>query len=150
MRKKKEIKQGQYKVKHKVKYKGNPDNVYYRSSWELYFMYWLDTNDTVLEWKSEEVIVPYISPVDEKYHRYFVDFWAKMKTKNGPKEFLIEIKPKNQTMPPKPQKRTTKQYIDKITTWSINEAKWKYAQEYAEQNNMIFQILTEDQLFKHK
>lgn len=139
--------QGKYKVKNKEKYKGDYDKVFYRSSWELQFMVWLDKTETVLYWQSEELVIPYLSPVDNKYHRYFIDFWARMKTNNGEKDFIIEIKPKIQTSPPKIPKRKTKQWLDKVATFAINQSKWESAETYANQRNMKFMVLTEDHLF---
>jgi trans-aconitate methyltransferase len=66
---------GKYRPISPQKYKGNPTEIYYRSLWELRFMKWCDENKKVLEWGSEEIVVPYRSPLDGKYHRYFVDFY---------------------------------------------------------------------------
>ena len=93
--------QGKYKVKNYQKYKGDPTNVIYRSSWELKFLKYCDLNDNVLEFGSEEVIVPYMSPLDNRIHRYFPDFYIKVREKNGKiKKYLIEIKPKKQVIGP--------------------------------------------------
>ena len=93
--------QGKYKVKNYQKYKGDPTNVIYRSSWELKFLKYCDLNDNVLEFGSEEVIVPYMSPLDNRIHRYFPDFYIKVREKNGKiKKYLIEIKPKNKSLDP--------------------------------------------------
>ena len=60
-------------------------------------MIYCDTNEKILEWGSEEIIVPYRSPVDNRYHRYFPDFYVKVKDKNGKiKKMIIEIKPYKQ------------------------------------------------------
>lgn len=144
---------GKFKIKNKEKYIGDYDNVWYRSSWECYFMSWLDKTDEIINWKSEEIAIPYISPVDGKYHRYFVDFWIKMKTKNGIQEFLVEIKPAAQVAKPEPPKKVTKQYKQKVLTWITNKQKWEAAISYAENNGMHFKILTEKELgldYKYK
>ena len=110
-------------------------------------MVYCDTNKSILEWGSEEVIIPYISPWDGRVHRYFPDFYIKVKQKNGSlKKFIIEIKPKKQTKPPRPVERKTKKWINEVRTWGINEAKWKSATKWCEDNNMKFQIITEDHL----
>ena len=58
-------------------------------------MDWLDRNPDIISWASEELVIPYISPVDNRQHRYFPDFLVKMKTREGKtKTVLIEVKPK--------------------------------------------------------
>jgi hypothetical protein len=139
--------QGKYIVRNKKKYIGDHYNVVYRSSWELKFLAWCDNNPNVVEFSSEEIVIPYKSPVDGKYHRYFVDCFVKVKDKNGNvKSYLIEIKPKKQTQQPTPQRRVTKRYITEVTTWGINQAKWKAATEYCLDRNWEFKLITEDHL----
>tara|TARA_R100000005_G_C4958481_1_gene176184 strand:+ start:80 stop:523 length:444 start_codon:yes stop_codon:yes gene_type:complete len=140
--------QGKYKVKNYQKYKGDPTNVIYRSSWELKFLKYCDLNDNVLEFGSEEVIVPYMSPLDNRIHRYFPDFYIKVREKNGKiKKYLIEIKPKKQVIgPSKNPKRKTKNWINEVKEYAKNQAKWKAAREYCEDRLLEFKILTEDEL----
>ena len=129
------------------KYIGDPNNIIYRSSWECRVMDWLDRNPDIISWASEEMTVPYKSPVDGRFHRYFPDFLVKIKTKDGiTKTMMLEIKPKHQTMPPEPQQRKTKKYINEVVTWGINQAKWKAANEYCLDRGWEFKILTEDHL----
>ena len=138
---------GRYNPVNPKKYKGNPQNIIYRSLWERKFMVYCDTNDKVLEWGSEEIIIPYISPWDSKVHRYFPDFYIKVKQSSGDlKKFIIEVKPKKQTRPPKPVERKTKRWIKEVRTFGINEAKWKHATKWCKDNDMEFKILTEEEL----
>ena len=110
-------------------------------------MLWLDKNSNIVSWSSEEIIVPYKSPVDGKWHRYFVDFYVQVKDANGNlKSYLWEVKPKKQATEPQKKKRITKQYINEVVTWSINQAKWKYAEEFCKDRGWEFKILTEDHL----
>ncbi|ARW57577.1 head completion protein [Serratia phage X20] len=131
------------------KYKGDPRKITYRSSWEHFFMKWLDNNNEVVQWNSEEVVIPYFCNAEGKKRRYFMDFW--FKTQDG-KQFFIEVKPKKETMaPPKPSKLTTaakKRYINEVYTWSVNQDKWKAAQATANKMGIIFRVLTEDGLKK--
>ena len=100
---------GKYKVRAPYKYKGNPTKVIYRSLWELKFMTYCDTNINILEWGSEEVYMWYKSPIDNRPHRYFPDFYIKVREKNGTiKKYIIEVKPQRQTKPPARPKRQTK------------------------------------------
>ena len=139
--------QGKYKVRNVEKYMGDPTNVIYRSSWELKFLNWCDNNPSVVSFSSEEIVIPYKSPVDGKYHRYFVDFMIKIRTKDDiTKTYLVEIKPKKQTMPPEHKKRITKQYITEVVTWGVNQAKWKAASEYCLDRGWEFKILSEKDL----
>jgi len=139
---------GRYTPKNPQKYKGNPRGIIYRSSWERKMMVYCDTNKAILEWGSEEIIIPYLSPWDGRIHRYFPDFYIKVKQHGGSlKKFIIEVKPKKQCKPPlKSPKRKTKQWYKEVKAWSINSAKWKYATEWCDNNDMEFKILTEDHL----
>jgi len=125
------FKQGIYKPVNRHKYKSLrlPE---YRSSWELKFFKWCDSNTNVLEWNSESVIVPYISPVDGKIHRYFIDGYMTLKENNITKNYLIEIKPYKQTIPPVESNRKKKSTIlyEKIT-YAVNQAKWSAARQFA-------------------
>ena len=137
--------QGKYKPKNPQKYKGDPSNIIYRSSWELKFFNYCDKNPDVVQWASEEgfMVIPYKSPIDGRWHRYFPDVW--MKTVNG-EVFLIEIKPLKETMEPKRRSRVTKKYLYEVKTWGINSAKWKAAQEYCDDRKWKFKIITEKEL----
>jgi hypothetical protein len=142
---------GKYKPKNHQKYKGDPTNIVYRSLLERRFMVYCDDNPAILEWSSEEVVVPYVSPIDNRYHRYFVDFWIKYKDRHGNiKASLIEIKPEIQTQPPKrkdtPKGKPTRRFINEVMTWGVNQAKWKAATEYSKDRNWEFKIITDKDL----
>ena len=139
---------GKFKPKYPNKYKGDIKEIVYRSSWELKMMKYCDTTKSIIEWGSEELVIPYLSPCDGRYHRYFPDFYVKVRTKNGSvKKYVIEVKPKNQCTPPESNpKRRTGVWYNKVKTWGINKAKWKSATEFCLDHNMEFKILTEDHL----
>lgn len=134
--------QGRYRASFPHKYRGDVNNIIYRSSWEYKFMKWCDITPSILEWGSEEIVIPYISPVDGRRHRYFPDFYLKI----GSQKYLVEVKPLKQTKEPKTQKRVTKRYINEVVTWSVNQAKWKAATEFCKDNNWEFKIITEKEL----
>jgi hypothetical protein len=139
--------QGIFRPKNPKKYIGDPNNIVYRSSWECKIMHWFDQNDDVVSWASEELVVPYKSPIDNRFHRYFPDFIVKVKTRDGTmKTLMIEVKPKKQTIPPEPKKRVTKQYVTEVTTYGVNKAKWKAAHEYCLDRGWEFKIMTEEHL----
>jgi hypothetical protein len=138
---------GKYQPSFPKKYKGDPTNIVYRSLWERTFMKYCDMNENILEWFSEEIAVPYRSPIDNKIHRYFPDFYIKVKESNGSiKKYIIEIKPKKQTVEPIPQKRKTKGYIYEVYEYAKNQAKWKAAEEWCADRGYEFKVLTEDDL----
>ena len=138
---------GKYKPKYTKKYKGNPTNIIYRSLWELKFMKYCDGNKNILEWCSEEIALPYRSPIDNRIHRYFPDFYIKVKENNGKvKKMIIEIKPKKQCVEPVPQKRKTKGYIFEVYEYAKNQAKWKAAKNYCLDRGYEFKVITEDEL----
>jgi len=138
---------GKYKPKYTRKYKGNPTNIIYRSLWELKFMKYCDDNRNILEWCSEEIVLPYRSPIDNRIHRYFPDFYIKVRENNGKvKKMIIEIKPKKQCIEPVPQKRKTKGYIFEVYEYAKNQAKWKAAKNYCLDRGYEFKVITEDEL----
>ena len=131
----------------KKKYVGNLYNITYRSLWERKFMVYCDRNESILAWASEEIYIHYISPIDNKIHRYFPDFFIKVRQKDKSiKNMLIEIKPKSQCLPPKIPKRKTKNYLYEMKTWSVNQAKWKAATEWCEDRKYEFKLITENEL----
>ena len=138
---------GKFKPKNYKKYKGDPTKIVYRSLWERRFMVYCDNNDKIIEWGSEELIIPYRSPLDKKVHRYFPDFYIKYLNKEGNVvREIIEVKPKKQLRPPKTPKRQTKRYLQECATFMVNQAKWKAAEEYCSDKKMKFRFLTEDHL----
>lgn len=138
---------GKFNPSNPNKYKGDVDNIIWRSTWELRVMKQLDENPNVIEWSSEEVAIPYISPEDGRYHRYFPDFIVKVKNKEGKIEtMMLEVKPYHQTQEPKVQKKKTKKYINEVVTWGKNSQKWKAAREYCEDRGWSFKLITEKEL----
>ena len=138
---------GKYRPSYPQKYKGNPTNIIYRSLWERHFMKYCDNNRNILEWGSEEIVLPYISPIDNRVHRYFPDFYIKVKENNGKiKKYIIEIKPKRQCMEPKVQQKKTKGYIYEVYEYVRNQAKWKAAEEWCKDRKWEFKVLTENEL----
>jgi hypothetical protein len=138
---------GRFSPKNPQKYKGDPTNIIYRSGWERKVMNHLDTNDSILEWSSEELAIPYICPTDNKRHRYFPDFLVKARKADGTiQTMLLEVKPKKETREPQKKKRITKQYITEVMTWGKNQAKWKAASEYCLDRGWVFKLITEDHL----
>ena len=138
---------GKYHPSYPRKYKGDPTNIIYRSLWERKFMVYCDKNQNILEWASEEIAIPYRSPIDNRVHRYFPDFYMKVKETNGKiKNYVIEVKPAKQTIPPKKPKRQTKGYIREAYEYARNQAKWKMAKEFCADRQWEFKVVTEKEL----
>ena len=138
---------GKYKVHNKAKYVANLQEVVYRSSWELKYMKYLDRHPSVLEWASENVIIPYYNQIEKKTRRYFVDFYVKIQNPEGEiKKYIIEVKPKRQCVEPKVQRTKNKKYIREVMEYAKNQAKWGAAKEFCKDRMMEFKILTEDNL----
>lgn len=148
MREKEKYHQGKFNPQNPEKYKGNINNIVYRSSWELKFMRYCDRREDIIEWGSEEFFIPYFDPVTEKVRRYFPDFYVKTKDIRGNiKKYIIEIKPKKQTVRPnRTPKKRNKTYINEVLTYENNQAKWRAAEKFCEDNMLNFKILTEDDL----
>lgn len=102
-----------------------------------------DGDKNILEWSSEEIVIPYRSPVDGKPHRYFVDF--KVKTSTG-QTILIEVKPANKLEKPVVPKKITKRFINEVAEWGVNQAKFEAAKEYCADRAWTFLIFTEKEL----
>ena len=138
---------GKYYPSYPRKYKGDPTNIIYRSLWERKFMVYCDKNDNILEWASEEIAIPYRSPIDNRVHRYFPDFYMKVKERGGKiKRYVIEVKPAKQTKPPIKPKRQTKGYIREAYEYAKNQAKWKMAREFCADRQWEFKVVTEKEL----
>lgn len=132
-----------YVPKHPEKYIGDASNIVIRSSWERKFAKWADTHPNVQKWFSEELVVHYVSPVDNKVHRYFPDFG--MVLSNG-KKYVVEIKPHYQCVKPVQGKRKTNTYINECATYAVNQAKWKAAEKFFKDKDIEFRVLTEHDL----
>jgi hypothetical protein len=136
-----------YRPSFPKKYKGDPNNIICRSSWERKFCHWCDLNENILEWGSEEFFIPYLSPVDNRVHRYYPDFIIKVKESTGKiKTYVIEVKPERQTRPPVKKSRVTKSFLYEAQTYAVNQAKWKAAQEWCADRLLEFKVITEKEL----
>jgi len=145
---------GRFRPKNPAKYKGDPTKIIYRSLWEFKFFRFVDEHPDVIWWQSEEVIVPYRSPIDSRVHRYFPDVIVHKKSPEGKiQTIMIEIKPYKQTLPPDPSKknntpsgRVSRRYLNEVKNYGINSAKWKAARQYCADRGWEFVIMTEKEL----
>lgn len=151
-------KQGWYTPKNPDKYvvskmsitEGN--GIRYMSGYEYRFFQFLDLNPGVLQWSSEPFGIPYFSEIDQKMHNYYPDVLMKVKDSNGNiVTYLVEIKPFKETIPPaKPKKKTAKamaNFQKAMSTYIINKAKWESAEVFCKNNDLIFKIVTEKEIF---
>lgn len=140
---------GKFEPKNPKKYVGDVSNIIFRSSWERAFMSWCDNTPEILGWSSEETVINYFDPVQNKNRLYYIDFKIVTKRADGSfKVTIIEIKPYKQTIKPRPNKRKSEKTIFiEQTTWITNKAKWIAAKAYAAQRGWEFKIITEKELF---
>ena len=137
---------GWFTPKNPKKYKGDPANIVYRSSWELRAMKWFDEQPNIIWWSSEELFVPYRSPVDQQMHRYFPDFVVRLRQVNGKEvTMMLEVKPEKQTQMPV-QKRQTKKFLQEVATYAVNQEKWRAADLFCKEHGWQFKIITEKDL----
>lgn len=130
-------------LKNPQKYEGDINNIVYRSMWERNVINWLDGNPNVVKYASEEIFFYYDNPVTGKRSKYYPDFYIKM---SDGTQRIIEVKPKKQTSAPVKQSRQTQKYISEVSTWMINQEKWRTADYYCKKSKMTFEIWTEDTL----
>lgn len=134
--------QGPYVVLNPQKYagKGVPK---YRSGWELAFMRFCDSNDHIISWSSESLVIPYINPLTGKKTRYIPDFLIQYRNKhNKVVTELIEIKPKKQSVLESKASNRDRAIV------AINYAKWAAAQKWCQRNGLTFRVITEDDIFR--
>lgn len=143
------FKQGLFKPKNKTKYIGKEDPVY-RSGWELKFFRWADDNPNVVEWASEAVIIPYVSPIDGRVHRYYTDGVVAIKENDSIKKYIIEIKPSSQTLPPVKGRKRQSTMVYETARFAQNQAKWDACRKWCEKHGFSFLILTEKELGLNK
>jgi hypothetical protein len=109
-------------------------------------MLWLDRNDFILEWSSESHIVPYVKPTDNRVHRYFIDFSCTFKDRTTGRmaKYLLEYKPyKQMFQPTKTARKSDKTYLTEVINYSVNQAKWNAAKQYATSKGMQFLVINE-------
>ena len=135
--------QGAYVVKNKAKYvgKGIPR---YRSGWELAFMRFLDNNDSILQWASESISIPYRNPITGKHSIYVPDFLITYRNRNNQMiAEVIEIKPKKQSVV------ESKMKANERATVAVNYAKWDSATKWCRKQGLLFRVITEDDMFRN-
>lgn len=123
--------------KNPQKYMGDPTNILCRSSWEREVCILLDRSPTVIKWASEEFAIPYKSPLDNKIHQYYPDFYIEWMKEGKVYINIAEVKPHKQTyLKPRASKKTKMQY-------AVNTAKWQAAKQLCEEQGFNFELLTE-------
>lgn len=142
---------GKFTPIHPDKYLGDSKGIIYRSLLERRLMVFCDMNPDVVEWASEEFHIQYVNPLDRSVHRYFPDFFMKVRKKDGTFEkIVVEVKPFSQCFQPKPPKKQSPRFIKECETFIINQAKWNAAKEFCKKHDFKFQVLTERELSPKK
>ena len=139
----------QFIPKNAVKYTGSyPINI--KSSWERSFAQWLDLNESVISWSSENISIKYFDPVLNKVRRYYPDFFFKTIDKdNNLKSYLVEVKPNKETKPPtKSGRKSVKTIVHQENTYYTNMAKFDAASLFCKKMGYQFKLITEKELFR--
>jgi len=135
---------GKFKPKNPKKYKGDPSNIIFRSSWERDVMKWCDDNDKIVSWSSEEKCFWYFDEVTKKKRRYFPDFIIDIERDFGIETLVIEVKPQRQIDGPNPKpKRRTKSWMNEVKVYVTNQCKWKSMRNICEDRGWNFKLLSE-------
>jgi hypothetical protein len=133
---------GKYVMKNPAKYVGTKQPTY-RSSWELTFMNFCDTNKSILKWASEAIQIPYKDPLTGRQTVYVPDFFIQYLDKNSRiLTELIEIKPASQSILERVGKNKYNQ-----AQFVKNQAKWKAANYWCQQQGLKFRVLNENDIF---
>ena len=132
-----------FNPKNPKKYIGDSSKIVCRSLWERNVCKFCDDNPNIIKWSSEEISIPYLSPLDNKMHNYFPDFLIQFQNNSGIHTWMVEVKPKKQTILKENASKKEK------VTWIINQSKWSAAKTYCKKNNITFKILTEKDLFNN-
>lgn len=137
--------------KNPQKYVGDVRKVFWRSSWELRLMKWLDMNNAVIRWNSESLAIPYVHPFltdasgRPKIYRYFPDFVITYQDTAGQVHTeIVEVKPYKESVLSPGMSEQLKM------TYAVNQAKWKAAAAFAESQGAKFRVVTEHSLFLKK
>jgi hypothetical protein len=135
------FRQGTYEVQNKNKYVG-VGKPRYRSGWELTFMMFLDNNDSISQWASESISIPYRNPITGKQSIYVPDFFVTYRSRdNTTRAELVEIKPKKQSFLENKMSSRDRAIV------AVNYAKWDAATKWARRNGLVFRVINEDQIF---
>jgi hypothetical protein len=134
--------QGVYRVTNPLKYVGKREPRY-RSGWELAFMRFCDTNDHILQWASESIVIPYRHPLTGKMTNYVPDFLITYRTRdNRMCAEVIEIKPKKQSV------LESKASARDRAVVAVNYSKWDAATKWCRRQGLQFRVITEDDIFR--
>lgn len=133
---------GKFQMTRPEKYVGTKVPTY-RSSWELSFMKFCDTNISVQKWASEAVQIPYRDPLTGRQTVYVPDFFIQYVDKLGKMHVeLIEIKPASQSILERVGKNKYNQ-----AQFVKNQAKWASATLWCKQQGIKFRVVNENDLF---
>jgi hypothetical protein len=154
------------KNKDKVLKLNSQGGIYYRSSWELKIMNWLDLSEKVVKWGAECITIPYQmthfdnGDVRVKSHNYYPDFYYEVKGNDGiNKKVIAEVKPKKEfdmvvSLQEKrlevPKSSATvkklKNFEYDLKMAQKNRDKWNTMIKYCDKKGWDFIVITEDHL----
>ena len=141
---------GNYKLINPSKYIGDPTSINWKSLWERKVCRYLDLNENIIRWAYEPIKIPYFSHVHKKVKNYIPDFLVETRRKTGSIETtMLEVKPHSQSVKPqKGKKQSKKSFLRETIQYEVNQAKWKQAKQFCDQQGWLFKVVTEKDLFK--
>ena len=151
------------KDKEKVLKLNSQGGIYYRSSWELKIMTWLDGSISVTKWGAECMAIPYQmthfndGDMKVKNHSYYPDFYYEMKLSDGSiKKVVAEVKPQKEyqmalmLQEKKIQVPDNKVSLKKLKSFEYdlkmaqkNLSKWETMIEFCSKKGWEFIVITE-------
>jgi hypothetical protein len=151
------------KDKEKVLKLNSQGGIYYRSSWELKIMTWLDGSSSVTKWGAECMAIPYQmthfndGDIKVKNHSYYPDFYYEMKLSDGSiKKVVAEVKPQKEyqmalmLQEKKIQVPDNKVSLKKLKSFEYdlkmaqkNLSKWETMIEFCSKKGWEFIVITE-------
>lgn len=136
--------------------------VYYRSSWELRIMTWLDNNKNIVRWGAECISIGYQlthyekgGDINLKNHSYYPDFYYEIRVNNDIKKVIAEVKPmkeyqmvvdlnnKSLSLPENVSMKKMKNIEYDLKMAHKNSEKWETMIKYCDRKGWDFIIITE-------
>jgi len=124
-----EYKQGYFTPRYPEKYRGDAENIIYRSGWEETAFHWCDMNRHVVAWASEELAIPYFMKGVGYRREYYPDLLIYF---SSGETVMVEIKPGDQKARPNYE----------------NRCKWAAARSYCRKKGWAFRIWDEETIEK--
>lgn len=122
-------------------YKGKKKVIELLSSWEFKAVKYLEQLFKLKRidgWSSEENVFEYLYSLDNKMHKYYMDFGII----KGDRVIFVEVKPRAETIAPKKPKdfkndKQQRNYQGRVQTFIKNQDKWNAVTNWCKEQNEI-------------